>query len=298
MDEATAAAAAEIQVNNELHELHCQVDNDATNETDSDLESEEDEQESDDEQPEPEAVLTGDLGADQLYPGIMSTEDVSSLSKSDHRKYTRAMNKVIATAGSGKYEFQSPDRVRCLICAEAHPKTADRAKGRGGSQVGGEAIIRLRRPYDVHKIVNQKIGSKKSQIGHHHVVHGSMQSQAKKNKSKGVDELAAWKTVFGLQRHPALDENSSLPPIHHIVSMKKAAETVQDEQRGARAAKMLQLWEVRAAKAIDEARARISEMTEVQQIGGEVKIVEMQWLRKEHKKLPSLAQVASAVTLY
>ena len=155
------------------------------------------------------------------------------------------MNKLVATAGSGSYEFQSPDRVRCLICAEAHPKAADKAKGRGGSQVGGEAIIRLRRPYDVHKIVNQKIGSKKSQIGHHHVVHGSMQPQAKKGKSKGVDELVAWKTVFGLQRHPALDENPSLPPIHHILSMKKAAETVQGEQRVARVAKMLQLWEVR-----------------------------------------------------
>ena len=38
VDEATAPAAAEIQVNNELHQLHCQLANDATNETDSDLE--------------------------------------------------------------------------------------------------------------------------------------------------------------------------------------------------------------------------------------------------------------------
>jgi hypothetical protein len=58
VNEATAAAAAKIQVNIELHQLHCQLTNDATNDTDSDLEDEEDEQESDDEYPEPEAVHT------------------------------------------------------------------------------------------------------------------------------------------------------------------------------------------------------------------------------------------------
>ena len=56
--------------------------------------------------------------------------------------------------------------------------------------------------------------------------------------------------------------------------------------------------QARAAQAIVEARGRISEMTEAQQIGGELKIVEMQRLGKEHKKLPSLAQVASVITLY
>ena len=56
--------------------------------------------------------------------------------------------------------------------------------------------------------------------------------------------------------------------------------------------------QARAAKAIVEARGRISEMTEAQQIGGELKTVEMQRFRKEHKKLPSLAQVASVITLY
>ena len=86
MDGVTAAAAAEIQVNNELDQLRCQAINDATHDTDSDLKDEEDEQESGDEQPEPEAVLTGDLGVDQLDPGSMWTEDISLLSKRDHRK--------------------------------------------------------------------------------------------------------------------------------------------------------------------------------------------------------------------
>ena len=99
MDGATAAAAAEIQVNNELHQLHCQSIDDTTHDTDSDLEDEEDEQQSDDEQPVPEAVLTGDLGVDQLYPGTMWTEDISLLSKRDHHK-EQQLNRFCACSGS------------------------------------------------------------------------------------------------------------------------------------------------------------------------------------------------------
>ena len=266
VDAATAAAATEIQMNNQLHELrhppnqNQNVEENTSDGTDGD----------DADQPVDEPADAA--AAQMVFTGEMTAVDIANLSQSDHKKYTVANNQLIACAGVGAYTFHSPGVVRCNLCARNKPQHADRAKPRGGgTNDRGGAIIRLRkgRPFDVSTITYLGSSDPKSkrQIGHHHLVHGYMkdkkESKAETKKTAKLtaqaDQSARWKSVFGLK--PNHQDAFTLPSITLINQFIEVAQNSGDDKKIQRGRKMEADWEDWAWKEVEKTEEYVSVLT-------------------------------------
>ena len=238
MPHAIAAASTAIYMENEMQKVrmaspHAQPDEDSV-----------DEEGLDEVLPE----VVSDPGAEIMYCGELSAQDVSNLSRSNKVKYTKAMNELTAVCGVGNYTFQSKRAVRCNICAKANPHLANTAKRTGGNE-HPEAIIRLYSDFDIKKVTFAGPANKSRQIGHYHTAHGLGKSPRSKKASKANAKGAASVTksaaiMHGVFRPVKPTAPWSLPGIALILQYIETCKIANNDAGLAKGEQQLREWEV------------------------------------------------------
>ena len=222
---ADAAAAAQVQMNNELS-----VQTTIANTTAAGVSG----------TPASAAVAsdartTVEVDGDDVsnqHEGVMPQSAIDALNQTDRKLYYAALNKLVVAGGVDGYTFIDENHVRCNICARGHVDLANSLKPRARGRGNGEAVIHLPSRFNVITIVysgyTQKGEKSTRQPGHHHAAHGcfkdaNVQSEADKAAAVAQTErsnLRVWTTAYKPVSPSTKPElaNLSLPGIKLIKS--------------------------------------------------------------------------------
>ena len=173
---------------------------------------------------------------------------------------------------------------------------------------GVGAIVTLsKRKFCVDSIVTIA----KSQAGHHHTQHGSMQKSSKKMKrqQQDLEAAATWKAVYNLGgHHPQSAPTIAIKPISAITELIKRSKCLLLQAKGPveQAAaqckldqynNMLVQWQEESTKNIKQVADLVSQMPDgsVKDVGL-ARVCEMQQALQHKKRMPSASKITAELS--